>query len=73
MTIAFRSHLNSHEMASQAIGAGLIRNTCLVCDHISLSDDVERSAVGTAVTFADCVKQKGAGGTSLSVESNNGA
>ena len=48
MTIAFRSHLDTHEMTAQRIGAGLVRHTCTICDHIAVST-IDEPTVGAAV------------------------
>ena len=48
MTIAFRSHLDTHQIHSQRIGAGLVRQTCLQCGHISVSDEPDRPPLASS-------------------------
>lgn len=44
-----RSHLDTHEVAIQRIGAGLLRRTCLVCHHVGVGDDAGQSSVSGTV------------------------
>ncbi len=44
-----RSHLDTHEVAIQRIGAGLLRRTCLECRHVGVGDDAGRSTVSGTV------------------------
>ena len=39
--IAFRSHLDTHVVKKQRIGAGLVREACWDCRHVSVHEDTE--------------------------------
>lgn len=51
MRLAIRSHLSTHPMKRHHIGAGIVREICQVCPHISIAETTVRSARTTDRTI----------------------